>query len=164
MTAAQRKAIFGICKKLGMSDDDRHALVLSVTGKESTKELTDRETEEVLKELWKRLGGETVPPEKRNPKAYRPEVPGMITNRQKGRAFALLYELKKYDETPSKISDGARMAGIIRKELKITAYEGEHLWDWVNFENAVKLIEALKGYVNSAKKKAKGRENNENRR
>ena len=82
----------------------------------------------------------------------------MITNRQKSRSFAFLFELKKYDETPSKISDGARMAGIIRKELKITAYEGKRLWDWVDFEAAGKLIEALKGYVNSAKKKAKRRE------
>ena len=76
----------------------------------------------------------------------------------------MLHDLKKYDETPSEISDGARMAGIIRKELKITAYEGDRLWEWVNAEAAGKLIEALKGYVNSAKKKAKGRENNENRR
>ena len=156
MTTAQRKAIFGMCGQLGMNEDDRHALVLSVTGKESTKELTDRETEDVLRELRKRLGGETITLEKRNPKAYRPEVPGMITNRQKEKAFALLYELKKYDETPSKISDGARMAGIIRKELKITAYEGDRLWEWVNAEAAGKLIETLKGYVNSAKKKAKG--------
>ena len=158
MTDAQRKSIFGMCTQLGMSEDDRRALICSVTGKESTKELTSRETEDVIQELRKRLGGETVPPEKRNPNAYKPEVPGMITNRQKSRAFALLFELKKYDETPSKISDGARMAGIIRKELKITAYEGKRLWDWVDFEAAGKLIEALKGYVDSAKKKAKRRE------
>lgn len=84
----------------------------------------------------------------------------MITNRQKGRAFALLYELKKYDETPSEISDGARMAGIIRKELKITAYEGDRLWEWVNAEAAGKLIEALKGYVRTAERKAKERSSN----
>lgn len=83
-----------------MNDDDRHALVLSVTGKESTKELTDRETEDVLRELRKRLGGETVPPEKRNPKAYKPEVPGMITNCQKGKAFALLHDLKSMTKRP----------------------------------------------------------------
>ena len=29
MTTAQRKAIFGMCGKLGMNEDDRHALVLS---------------------------------------------------------------------------------------------------------------------------------------
>ncbi len=158
MTASQRKAMFGMCGQLGMNEDDRRALILGVTGKESTKELTDRETEDVLRELRKRLGDETVPPEKRNPKAYRPEVPGMITNRQKDKAFALLYDLKKYDETLSEISDGARMAGIIRKELKITAYEGDHLWEWVNAEAAGKLIEALKGYVRTAEQKAKGRE------
>ena len=158
MTASQRKAMFGMCGRLGMNEDDRRALILGVTGKESTKELTDRETEDVLRELRKRLGGETVPPEKRNPRAYKPEVPGMITNRQKGKAFALLHDLKKYDETLSEISDGARMAGIIRKELKITAFEGDYLWEWVNAEAAGKLIEALKGYVRTAEQKAKGRE------
>lgn len=158
MTTIQRKAIFGMCGQLGMNEDDRRALILGVTGKESTKELTDRETEDVLRELRKRLGGETVPPEKRNPRAYKPEVPGMITNRQKGKAFALLHDLKKYDETLSEISDGARMAGIIRKELKITAFEGDYLWEWVNAEAAGKLIEALKGYVRTAEQKAKGRE------
>ncbi len=158
MTASQRKAMFGMCGQLGMNEDDRRALILGVTGKESTKELTDRETEDVLRELRKRLGGETVPPEKRNPRAYKPEVPGMITNRQKGKAFALLHDLKKYDETLSEISDGARMAGIIRKELKITAFEGDYLWEWVNAEAAGKLIEALKGYVRTAEQKAKGRE------
>lgn len=153
MTASQRKAIFGMCGQLGMSEDDRHALVLGVTGKESTKELTDRETEDVLRELRKRLGGETAPPEKRNPKAYRPEVPGMITNRQKGRAFALLYDLKKYDETPSEISDGARMAGIIRKELKITAYEGDYLWETFHLSEIIEGAKKIAGAVKAQKRR-----------
>lgn len=154
MTTAQRKTIFGMCKSLGMSDDDRRALIYGLTGKESTKELTDKETEAVIGELRKRCGGNGSS-RNQNPKAYRPEVPGMITTRQKKRAFALLYELKKYDEKPSEVSDGARMAGIIRKELKITAFEGDYLWEWVNFEAARKLIEALKGYVRSAEAKHK---------
>ena len=34
MTNAQRKAIFGMCKTLSMSEDDRRALICSVTGRE----------------------------------------------------------------------------------------------------------------------------------
>lgn len=100
MTASQRKAIFGMCGQLGMNEDNRHALVLDVTGKESTKELTDMETENVLRELRKRLGGENVPPEKRNPRAYKPAVLGMITPDQQSLAWRYIYRLRKLDEKP----------------------------------------------------------------
>lgn len=72
----------------------------------------------------------------------------------------MLYDLKKHDETPSEISDGTRMAGIIRKKLKITAYEGDYLWEWVNAEAVGKIIEALKGYVRTAERKAQERSSN----
>ncbi|MDE5741359.1 MAG: regulatory protein GemA [Oscillospiraceae bacterium] len=161
MTNAQRKIIFGMCKTLGMSEDDRRALIYSVTGSESTKELTDIQTEEVIGELKKRCGTAAAPSEKRNFIVHKPEVADMISNDQKDCAFALLFELKKYDKTPSNASNGARMAGIIRKELKISAIEGDHLWDWVDAKSAWKLIEVLKGYVNSAKKKAERRKNHD---
>lgn len=165
MTASQRKAIFGMCGQLGMNDDDRHALILSVTGKESTKELTDRETEDVLRELRKRLGGETVPPEKRNPKAYKPAVPGMMTTDQQSLAWRLMYRLCELDEKPvlhengTPVTPGERMAGAIRAILgnNMTQPGGE-IFDRVHFDEGVKLIEGLKRYVKSAERKAKGRE------
>lgn len=165
MTASQRKAIFGICKKLGMSDDDRHALVLSVTGKESTKELTDRETEDVIRELKARLGGETVPPEKRNPKAYKPAEAGMMTTEQQSLAWWYIYRLRELDEKPmlhengTPITPGERMAGAIRAILDNNmAKPGKEIFDRVHFDEGAKLIEGLKRYVRSAERKMKRRE------
>lgn len=170
MTVSQRKAIFGICKNLGMSDDDRRALVLGVTGKESTKELTDRETEDVIRELKARLGGETVPPEKRNPKAYKPAEAGMMTTDQQSLAWRLMYRLQELDEKPrlhengTPVTPGERMAGAIRTILDNNmAKPGKEIFDRVHFDEGERLIEGLKRYVKSAERKAKRRENNENR-
>ena len=170
MTVSQRKAIFGMCKSLGMSDDDRRALVLCVTGKESTKELTDRETEDVIRELKARLGGETVPPEKRNPKAYKPAEAGMMTTDQQSLAWRLMYRLQELDEKPmlhengTPVTPGERMAGAIRAILDNNmAKPGKEIFDRVHFDEGERLIEGLKRYVKSAERKAKRRENNENR-
>ncbi len=165
MTTAQRKAIFGMCGQLGMNDDDRHALVLSVTGKESTKELTDRETEDVIRELKARLGGETVPPEKRNPKAYKPAVAGMMTTEQQSLAWRFMYRLCELDEKPmlhedgTPVTPGERMAGAIRAILDNNmAKPGKEIFDRVHFDEGAKLIEGLKRYVRSAERKMKRRE------
>lgn len=158
MTAAQRKTIFGKSKGLGMNSEELHVLVAGLTGCQSLTELTDKQAEAVICEMDAR-GSRSAPPEKRRPKADRPEVAGMITAKQKKHAFKLLFKLIEYDETPSNISSGARMAGIIRKELGITAYEGKYLWEWVNAESARKLIEILKGYVLSAERKARRKSN-----
>ena len=167
MTTAQRKSIFGMCTQLGMSEDDRRALICSVTGKESTKELTDRETEDVLKELRKRLGGETVPPEKRNPKAYKPAEAGMMTTEQQSLAWRLMYRLQELDEKPmlhengKPYTVGERMAGAIRAILDNNmAQPGKDIFRRVNFDDGAKLIEGLKRYVRSAERKAKRRETN----
>ena len=167
MTNAQRKSIFGMCTQLGMSEDDRRALICSVTGKESTKELTGRETEDVLKELRKRLGGETVPPEKRNPKAYKPAEAGMMTTEQQSLAWRLMYRLQELDEKPMLHEDGKpytvgeRMAGAIRAILDNNmAQPGKDIFKRVNFDDGAKLIEGLKRYVRSAERKAKRRETN----
>ena len=170
MTDAQRKSIFGMCKQLGMSEDDRRALICSVTGKESTKELTDRETEAVIQELRARSKGKIVPPEKRNPKAYKPAEAGMMTTEQQSLAWRLMYRLQELDEKPMLHEDGKpytvgeRMAGAIRAILDNNmAQPGKDIFKRVNFDDGAKLIEGLKRYVRSAERKAKRRENNENR-
>lgn len=162
MTNAQRKTIFGMCKSLGMSDDDRRALVYSVTGKESTKELTGSQTEAVIGELRKRCGGLSVaPPEKRNPKAYKPAVVGMMTTEQQSLAWRYLYRLRELDEKPLLHEDGKpftvgeRMAGAIHKVCGITAKPGKDIFRWVSFDEGAKLIEGLKRYVQSAERKAR---------
>lgn len=166
MTTAQRKAIFGMCKTLGMSEDDRRALIYSVTSRESTKELTNSQTEEVIKELRKRCGGVAAPPEKRNPKAYKPAVAGMMTTEQQSLAWRLMYRLRELDEKPLLHEDGTpftvgeRMAGAIHKICGITAKSGENIFRWVSFKDGEKLIEKLKMYVNSAERKAERRKSN----
>lgn len=161
MTNAQRKAIFGMCKSLGMNDDDRRALIYSVTGKESTKELTDSQTEAVIVELRRRCGGVSAPPEKRNPKAYKPAVAGMMTTEQQSLAWRYLYRLRELDEKPLLHEDGKpftvgeRMAGAIHKICGITAKPGKDIFRWVSFYEGSKLIEGLKRYVQSAERKAR---------
>lgn len=170
MTTAQRKSIFGMCKSLGISEDDRRALICSVTGKESTKELTDRETEAVIQELRARSKGKIVPPEKRNPKAYKPAEAGMMTTDQQSLAWRLMYRLQELDEKPmlhengKPYTVGERMAGAIRAILDNNmAQPGKDIFKRVNFDDGTKLIEGLKRYVRSAERKAKRRESNENR-
>ena len=165
MTTAQRKTIFGMCKSLGMSEDDRRTLIYSVTGKESTKELTDSQTEAVIGELRKRCGSVPCPPEKRNPKAYKPAVVGMMTTEQQSLAWRYMYRLRELDEKPMLHEDGKpftvgeRMAGAIHKICGITAKSGEDIFRWVSFKDGEKLIEGLKRYVNNAERKARRKSN-----
>lgn len=44
----QRRRIFGAARGLGMTNDDLHALAADLTGKESLRELTTREADEVV--------------------------------------------------------------------------------------------------------------------
>lgn len=165
MTTAQRKTIFGMCKSLGMSEDDRRALIFGLTGKESTKELTDSQTEAVIGELRKRCGSVPEPPEKRNPKAYKPAVAGMMTTEQQSLAWRYMYRLRELDEKPMLHEDGKpftvgeRMAGAIHKICGITAKPGENIFRWVSFKDGEKLIEGLKRYVNNAERKARRKSN-----
>lgn len=165
MTTAQRKTIFGMCKSLGMSEDDRRALIYSVTGKESTKELKGSQTEAVIGELRKRCGSIPAPPEKRNPKAYKPTVAGMMTTEQQSLAWRYIYRLRELDEKPVLHEDGKpftvgeRMAGAIHKICGITAKPGKDIFKWISFDDGAKLIEGLKRYVQSAERKAERRKN-----
>lgn len=156
MTAQERKSIFAFCRELGMSDDDRHALIYGITGKESTTELTPGETKSVIHELTERLKlkNRTKPLEKRKPRAYRPSVPGMMTPEQQSLAWRLVYRLKELDSSPNSASAGERMAGAIKKELGITTVPGKDIFRWVSFDDGAKLIEKLKMYVRSAERRA----------
>ena len=72
-----------------------------------------------------------------------------MTARQKSKAGALLYELERI--TPSPVSIQERMAGVVQKELQITASAADPL-RWVSLADGSRLIEQLKRYVQHAKK------------
>lgn len=158
MTAQERKSIFAFCRELGIGEDDRHALIYSVTGKESTTELTPDETHQLIHELTERLKlkNRTKPLEERKPRAYKPQVAGMITINQQRMAWALIYRLMELDGVAvDKSMAGKRMAGAIRKELGVTTVEGTDIFRWVSFDDGAKLIEKLKMYVRSAERRTK---------
>ena len=71
---------------------------------------------------------------------------------QQSLAWRLMYQIQRYDVKISNQTVGARLAGVVRKTLEITASDTEPL-KWVNAENGNILIETLKRYVKSAEKK-----------
>lgn len=70
----QRRRIFGAARGLGMTNDDLHALAADLTGKESLRELTTREADEVVRELERRQQSAPPAPRARKPRQH-PEHP-----------------------------------------------------------------------------------------
>lgn len=157
MTVQERKAIFAMCRDLHIDDDNRHALIYGVTGKESLTELTDGEAKAVIHELMERmkLQNRNAPLENRKPKTYNPPVAGMMTPEQQSLAWRLIYRLIELDANASRATAAERMAGAIKKELGITTVPGKDIFKWVSFDDGTKLIEKLKRYVRSAENKAR---------
>ena len=158
MTLQQRRTIFGLSKGLNMNTEELHLLVNGLTGKESLTELSDSQTETVIRELRSRThysGQRFERKEKPRPQS----VPGMMTAEQQSLAWRLMYRLQELDEKPkmhengTSVTVGERMAGAIEKVLGITAIAGKDIFKWVSFEDGSKLIEYLKRYVRSAERK-----------
>lgn len=153
----QIKKIYSIGHTLGIvesgsREDDLHALVCGTTGKESVKELSYEEANAVISKLEQRRGS-NPPPGRKTAKKH-PTVPGGITEGQQKKVWALMYELKKYDEEPSTAPIGDRLCGIIKKELKVECL-ARSPFAWLDFSTGNKLIEVLKKYVSSAKKQVR---------
>lgn len=162
MTAEQRKTIFGLSKGLNMNNDELHIMVSGLTGRESLKELTDPQTEDVIRELRYRMrySDNTKPVKKTAPKEKPEAVPGMMTAEQQSLAWRLMYRLQELDKKPrfhengQSVTVGERMAGAVNKILGITTAPGENIFRWVSFDEGSRLIEGLKRYVRSAERKA----------
>lgn len=151
----QMKKIYAISGALGMTqqgnrEDELHLLVTGLTGKESVKELTYREAQTVIARLSQIQGSQAPPKTKRDRK--HPSRPGGVTSGQQKKIWALMYELQKYDEAPSAVSLGDRLCAVIKKELKVDAI-ARVPFAWLDFEQGSQLIEALKKYIESTRKK-----------
>lgn len=134
----------------GNKEDPFHQIVYSLTGKTSVKDLTSREMKQVETEIIRRtnsnISGDRIKSQE--------SVTGMMSPAQQSLAWRLMYQIQRYDVKVSDKSVGARLAGVVRKSLKISASDTDPL-KWVNAENGNKLIETLKRYVKSAEKKYK---------
>lgn len=132
----------------GNKEDPFHIIVYSVTGKTSVKKLTKREIKIVENEIFRRtnknISGEKI----KNQEA----ISGMMSPAQQSLAWHLMYKIRDYDLKISDKKIGERLAGVVRKNLKISASDTEPL-KWVSAENGNKLIEILKRYARSAEKK-----------
>lgn len=154
INAQQIKKIYAIGNSLGIvergnDEDDLHAMVSAMTGKDSIKTLTYREAEDIIARLQHQQGG--AAPRKSN--RQHPERAGGVTSGQQKKAWALMYQLQSYDQAPNATPLGERLCAIIKKELGIDA-RTQNPFIWMDFKAGNKLLEVLKGYVSTAKKKA----------
>lgn len=157
----QRSRIFGLARELGLTtksedkSDNLHQLIDSRTGKASLTMLTFDEANGLLGELGhqQRFGNNPSGPKGKK----RPEKPGGVSAKQQNMIWAMMYELRGYDLTPSTASLGDRLAGIIRKELQMDA-TAENPFAWLDNADGRHLIDkVLKHYVRTAKRKATAR-------
>ena len=139
-----KAAVLGMVEP-GSHEDAFHQLVYGMTGKESVKALTEPEFRKVENELKRRLRSR---PSDRRPEQQ--EAPSMMTKAQRDMAWRQIYTLAAL--SPSRASEGERMAGAVRKILGITASPKEPL-KWVSKEDGSRLIDTLKRYVRTAQKK-----------
>lgn len=152
----QIRKIYAIGSALGIkgsgNGDELHALVSGMTGKDSVKSLTYKEACAVIGRL-EGLQGKTASPKPRNGRSKEHKSrPGGVTSGQQKKIWALMYELKKYDEVPNDVQLGDRLCAAIKKELGADAI-ARNPFAWVTFEQGNNLIEILKGYVASARKR-----------
>lgn len=148
------KILYAIASNAGLvehgnKEDPFHQIVYSITQKTSVKDLSSHEMKLVENEIRNRC--KSVSSNKiKNQEA----VSGMMSPAQQSLAWRLMYQIQRYDVKVSDKLIGARLAGVVRKTLKITASDTDPL-RWVNAENGNKLIETLKRYEKSAEKKYK---------
>ena len=150
INADQRKRMYGLARELGMStrsldqDDDLHLLVAGITGKQSLRSLTYTEAEQIIGELRHRQRFRTDPQPS--------EKPGGVTIGQQKKIIALMCELRKFDDPPSRATIEQRVSGVIRRELHIEATANAP-YQWLNYRHGNKLIEVIKGYLDTAQRK-----------
>ena len=148
------KVLYAIASNAGLvehgnKEDPFHQIIYGITGKSSVKDLTNREMKLVENEIRNRC--KNISSDKiKNQES----IKGMMSPAQQSLAWRLMYQIQSYDVKTSSQTIGARLAGVVRKTLNITASETDPL-RWVNAENGNKLIETLKRYEKSAEKKYK---------
>ena len=143
---ASTKQLYTLASELGLVDkfqeeDSFHILVYALTKKQHINELTEKESDEVLKNLLKRK------------KSEKKTVAGMMTVQQQKLAWRLTYRLAELDPNEN-VTVSERLVGAIKKVLGITPSRRDP-FRWVHFSDGSKLIEYLKRYVKSAENKAK---------
>ncbi len=144
-TKKQIQLIYVIGSKCGLVDpgnreDDLHNFVFQLTHKTSVKELTEQQAAAVIRQL------------RENEKSIADDEPvAFISAAQIKKIFGMMYELAKL--SPSEATVKLRLCGIIQKELKLKVSPERDIFNGFSERQGAALIEALKRYLRSAKRK-----------
>lgn len=157
MTQAQRtQRIYALGSRLGLlengnKDDLLHNLVFRLTGQKHISSLSESEYKTVINDMYTQLKIDNYeePP---HPKQKYESVPGMMSVGQQKMVWKLMYDLKKFDNGYQSASLGDRLCGIIKKELHTDA-AAKQPFQWLSYTQGTKLIEILKKYITSAKRR-----------
>ncbi len=155
ISKTQIKDIYTLGAALGIKgqrgrDDELHALVSALTGKDGVSELTPAEAVTVIAELKRRMtpaGGQQL---RKRPKQHE-AAPGGITEGQQRKVWALMYQLEAASP-PSSATLGDRLCGIIKRQFGLDTTRKSPL-AWLTYAQGAQLIEIIKGYVVSAQQK-----------
>ena len=141
MSGAQRGAIYGIAKKAGLDKDALHDVVWRVTARDSIADLTTGEAIRVIDQL-KHLAGQQS--------GAKNERPGMMTEAQRGKVFALCRELGWVTEAGD--IDMARLNGFLAARFGVARLQ------WVEAKRAGLVLNALKAMAKGGRGERKRRE------
>lgn len=147
-TKKQIQCIYVIAAKCGLvergnKEDNLHNLVYQLTEKESISELTEDQAAAVIRRL-----------KDTEANAADEEVKSYISEAQIKKIFGLAYDLAALSPSEAKVKD--RLCGIISKELGVKVNPRSDIFKGFSERQGAKLIDALKRYVRSAKRKGGG--------
>lgn len=139
----QIKKIYAIANKLkyviaGQKDDVLHMIIENMTLKDSVKELTYSEAAKLICYLEQQQA--------------LTEKNEKVSETQKKKIWALMYDLRDKDMTIDPTPIGERLAGIIRRQFAV-ASSPQRLFTHLNYDDGNALIEILKHYVATAERK-----------
>ena len=145
----QVKIIYTLGQELGLVDrteakDMLHTLLESMTGKEHVTELTCLEAVQVIDRLKSNMKGRNRIA-KPSPPGHRP---GMASEGQLRMIWRQMYLLRELDPPDANKNMQQRLRGFIKKWAKIDDIK------FLTAQDANKVIEGLKGLVESERKKA----------
>lgn len=160
ISTSQISRIYAAARNLGMTtkgeDDDLHALVHAVTGKDSIRQLSSAEARDVIHELDKRSAPSDT---RRRRPAPDPSVypPGQMTPSQISKCWRLIYSVCESD--PSEVPPADRLAGAAERFVgQRPNMMAKNPFRFFSQEQGSKLIESLKRLEYSAEVKKLKRE------
>ena len=143
ITKEQISKLYALAARAGLleagnKEDNFHQIVSGLTCKDSVKKLTEDEYKKVRGRLLQEL-------ENKN-------TSGRMNSRQIKKAWSLMYQIMEHSPSEEGKTAGERMCGAVKKILNIDA-DVKNPFAWISAEQGNKLIEMLKRYLRTAKKK-----------